>query len=480
MTNDDARIDATGGEEPVTRLWGGRFEKGPAPELERINRSLPVDWRLWPYEIEVDRAWVDELRAVGVLDEAVAERLQHGLERVAKRLQEGEPAAEPDEDVHSLVERWLAEEVGDEASQVRLGRSRNDVVATDTRLWTLDACDRVDTALAELQQSILQAAERGLEVPFPAYSHLQRAQPTLAAHWMLSHFWPLDRARQRLVDARGRVAVSPLGAAAGTGSTIPVNRERLATRLGFEGPCENSLDAVGSRDWVAEVLYCWTQAATDLSRLAEDLVVYATAEFGLVRLGDAYSTGSSLMPHKRNPDGAELARARGGTLLGLLTGYLASLKGLPTGYSKDLQDDKNTLFVAEDALTETLSVLAGTVRTLEFGTDRARAALSPDMLTSDIAERLAQSGVPFREAHELVGSLVRRAEALGVSVSELHDLGSRDSTIELDPHFATIGPDGWSVEGGLARRAVLGGSSPRAVREQLAAARARLADRAAG
>jgi argininosuccinate lyase len=459
--------DAPGGE---MRLWGGRFGGGPAPELDRINRSLPLDWRLWPYEVEVDRAWIAELAEAGVVDGPTRDRILAGLAAVEARLVAGNPGAEADEDVHTLVERWLADEIGDEASQVRIGRSRNDVVATDTRLWTVDACRRIDAAVRDLQAAILSTAELGLDVPFPSYTHLQRAQPTTAAQWLLSHFWPLERGRDRLRDARARVARLPLGAAAGTGSTIGVDRHRLARALGFDGPSENSLDAVGSRDWVAEVLFTWTQLANDLSRLAEDLVVYASSEFGLVRLDDAYSTGSSLMPQKRNPDGAELARARGGTLLGLLAGYLASLKGLPTGYSKDLQEDKRTLFTAEEALSETLAVLAGTLGTLEFDGDRAASALTPEMLTADVAELLAAGGLPFRTAHEAVGQLVRHAEAEGRPVSDY--VG--ESAAAVNPHLSSIRPEWWDVTAGLERRSVSGGSAPSAVRDQFEEARARL------
>jgi argininosuccinate lyase len=452
------------------RLWGGRFEGGPAPELDRINRSLPLDWRLWPYELAVNRAWVGELAEAGLLESETRDRILAGLAVVETRLQAGAPGLEPDEDVHTLVERWLSDEIGDEASQVRIGRSRNDVVATDTRLWTLDACGRVDSAVRSVQTAMLSTAERATDVPFPAYTHLQRAQPTTAAQWLLSHYWPLVRGRDRLRDARARIARLPLGAAAGTGSTVPVDRNRLALSLGFEGPCENSLDAVGSRDWVAEVLFSWTQLANDLSRLAEDLVLYASAEFGLVRLDDAYSTGSSLMPQKRNPDGAELARARGGTLLGLLTGYLASLKGLPTGYSKDLQEDKRTLFAAEDAVAETLAVIAGTIATLTFENDRAAETITPEMLAADIAELLAAGGVPFRSAHEAVGRLVRQAELDERSLSDY--VG--DASAEVDPVLASIRPEWWDVKAALDRRSVAGGSAPAAVRDQLQAARARL------
>jgi argininosuccinate lyase len=452
------------------RLWGGRFEGGPAPELDRINRSLPLDWRLWPYELAVDRAWIEELAAAGLLDGESRDRILSGLAVVEARLQAGDPGLEPDEDVHTLVERWLADEIDDDASQVRIGRSRNDVVATDTRLWTLDACRRIDGAVRGLQEAILATAETGIDVPFPAYTHLQRAQPTTAAQWLLSHYWPLVRGRDRLRDSRARVARLPLGAAAGTGSTIPVDRDRLADALGFDGPCENSLDAVGSRDWAAEVLYAWTQLAGDLSRLAEDLVLYASAEFGLVRLSDAFSTGSSLMPQKRNPDGAELARARGGTLLGLLAGYLASLKGLPTGYSKDLQEDKRTLFSAEEAVAETLAVLAGMIATMSFDDERAAAAITPEMLAADVAEMLAAGGVPFRTAHEAVGRLVRQAEAERRSLSDF--AGAKAATV--DPALGSIEDEWWDVTKALQRRSAAGGSSREAVRAQFDEARARL------
>jgi argininosuccinate lyase len=461
---------------PPRGLWEGASGQGPAPELDRLNRSLPFDWRLWPHELAVDRAWVRELSVLGLVGAGDAERLLAGLEAVRARLATGTPGEEPDEDIHSLIERWLEEEAGPLASQVRLGRSRNDVVATDARMWARDACAAMDGRITALQAALLDAAERAGDLPFPVYSHLQRAQPTRAAAWLLSHFWPLQRDRARIADAARRMNRMPLGSAAGAGVAIPVDRERLAEALGFDGPEPNALDAVGSRDWAAEVVWCWTATAVDLSRLAEDLVVFASAEFGLVRLGDAWTTGSSLMPQKRNPDGAELARAGAGALIGLLAGLLATLKGLPSGYGKDLQEDKRALFEAEARLAPVLDALAGTIAGLTVDPHAAARALDPSVLASDVAERLAARGIPFREAHLAVARLVRRAAELGVPISEL----SPDEVGGATSLPAGEWRDALDVEAALERRGATGGSSRAAIAEQLGSARAALAGRTSG
>ncbi len=449
-------------------LWGGRFAEGTARALDRINRSLGYDWRLWPYELRVDRAWLDELVRIEAVPADTADRLAAGLDEVAQRLEAGSPESEPDEDIHSLIERWLEQEVGTEASLIRLGRSRNDVVATDSRLWAMDAAAHIDEACEALQSAIVETATRMVDDIIPAYSHLQQAQPTRAAHWLLSHFWPIDRNRGRLDDATARVNRLPLGSAAGMGTSLPVDRNRLAMALGFCGACENSLDAVGARDWVSELLFAWTQTAIDLTRLAEDLIVYSSAEFSLVRIADGYSTGSSLMPQKRNPDGAELARATGGILLGILAGYLATLKGLPTGYNKDLQEDKLALLDAERRLSEVLGVLTGTVATLEIGSGAGSG--DPAVLATDLADHLVETGMSFREAHELSGFLVLRAEELGVSVAAV----STTERATLDPRLEELPHDLWDPERSLERRRALGGSSRARVLEQLEAARERL------
>jgi len=387
---------------------------------------------------------------------------------VARRLEAGTPESEPDEDIHSLIERWLEEEIGPEASLLRLGRSRNDVVATDTRMWAMEAAARIDEACESLQSAIVETAARMVEDLIPAYSHLQQAQPTRAAHWLLSHFWPIERNRGRMDDATARMNRLPLGSAAGMGTSLPVDRNRLSMALGFSGACENSLDAVGARDWVSELLFVWTQTAIDLTRLAEDLIVYSSAEFALVRISDAYSTGSSLMPQKRNPDGAELARANGGILLGALAGYLATLKGLPTGYNKDLQEDKVALLDAERRLDDVLRVLAGTIATLEIGPGAGGG--DPAVLATDVADYLVEQGLSFKEAHELSGNLVRRAEELGVSASEV----SAQERATLDARLTDLPENLWISDRAIERRCALGGSSRQRVLEQLETARDRL------
>jgi argininosuccinate lyase len=452
-------------------LWGGRFSEPPARALERINRSLPFDWHLWTYELRVDRAWIDELVRIGTYDSGIAATLRAGLDAVEARLAdaEGDLASEPDEDVHSLIERWLEDEIGPIASNLRLGRSRNDVVATDTRLWAADAVTRVDEAMTGLQEAILGSSERFIDVIIPAFSHLQQAQPTRAAHWLLSHFWPLARNRERLAQAAERMRRMPLGSAAGMGTTLPVDRDRLAEALGFTAPTENSLDGVGARDWTAELLYVWTQAAIDLTRLAEDLVIYTSKEFSLLRISDAFSTGSSLMPQKRNPDGAELARASGGVLLGTLTGFLATLKGLPTGYNKDFQEDKVALLSAERRLTDTLAVLAGTVATLEPGDGVGGG--DPAALATDVADWLVEhAGVSFKEAHEAAGRLVRRAEELGRPVSEL----TAEERATSHERLADLPAEIWDAGPALERRAASGGPARAGVEEQIRRARARV------
>ena len=453
--------------EQVSRLWGGRFASGPSEEMDRLNRSLPVDARLWREDIRGSEAWVAALAAAGVISSDEGAALETGLGAVAERLagwDAGDWAAAPDEDIHSLVERLLREEAGPVAGKMHTGRSRNDQVATDTRLWARGAVGRLDGALAALQEALLAQAEGHVETVMPAYTHLQRAQPVTAAHWLLSHAWPLARDRARLGDALRRVDVLPLGSGAISGCPFPVNRALLRERLGFAESAPNSMDAVADRDWVAELLFVAAMVGVHLSRLAEDLIVFGSGEFRLVRFSDAYSTGSSLMPQKRNPDAMELARGKAGRLIGELAGILTTLKALPSGYNKDLQEDKSALFSVFDTLEVLLPAVAGTVRTLEIDAERAAAALDDGMFATELADFLVGRGMPFREAHEVIGGIFREAEERGDALSEL----PAESFTEASELFegADLGAL-FDAEAAVARRTGEGGTSPESVRAQI-------------
>jgi argininosuccinate lyase len=452
-----------------TRLWGGRFEGSPSAEMDRLNRSLPVDRRLWREDILGSRAWASALVRAGVLTANEGTELDAGLQRVEAnmaRFTEGEWDQAPDEDIHSLVERLLREEIGPLAGKLHTGRSRNDQVATDTRLWALGALDAVDGLVADLQRALLAQAESNADTVMPSYTHLQRAQPISAAHWLLSHAWALVRDRERIRGARERVSVLPLGSGAIAGCPFPIDRELLRDRLGFGAISRNSIDAVGDRDWVAEILFAAATLGAHLSRLAEDLILFTSAEFGFVRLSDTYSTGSSLMPQKRNPDAMELARGKAARLIGGLVGTLTLLKGLPTGYNKDLQEDKETLFDAVDTLTTLLPAVTGSVATMTLDADRTMAAIDAAMLATDLADFLVRAGVPFRDAHERVGRLVRAAEELGCSLSEL----PHERFVGVAPEFQTANlKELFDPRRSLEARSVSGGTGKSALQEQMTA-----------
>ncbi|HEV8399859.1 MAG TPA: argininosuccinate lyase [Gemmatimonadales bacterium] len=400
-------------------MWGGRFALGPSEALDALNRSLPVDHRLWPQDVIASKAWVHALGRVGVVSPAEEAQLEQGLDRVADRLADGAAVGAPDEDVHTLVERLLYEEVGTVAGKLHTGRSRNDQVATDLRLWTLDAIDELDASVASLGRTLVTKAKTGVDAILPGYTHGQRAQPVRWAYVLLAHAWPLVRDRQRLADARRRVAELPLGSGALAGSGFPVDRVLLKEALGFRALSANGLDATGDRDFVAEVLFVIALIGTHLSRLGAELITYASGEFGFVTLSDAFSTGSSLMPQKRNPDVFELARGKAGRLLGDFVALLTTLKGIPAGYQKDLQEDKALLFDACDTLGVVLPALTGAIDTLTVNADRMAAALDPAMRATDLADLLVEAGVPFRESHGLVGRLVREAEKAGVPLDKV-------------------------------------------------------------
>jgi len=448
-------------------MWGGRFSGAINERMARFNRSYPFDWRLWDEDIRGSLAWARQLALAGVLSADELAELARGLEAVRAEFAAGRFIAAPsDEDIHSAVERRLGELAGPVAGKLHTGRSRNDQVATDVRLWTLGAIRRVDGGVRELQGALLGRAESAGDVLMPGYTHLQRAQPILLAHWLLSHFWPLQRDRARLADCAGRTAVLPLGSGALAGTPVAVDRVALADDLGFVEASPNSVDAVSDRDFVAEFLFCAALIGIHLSRLAEDMILYSTSEFGFVTLDDAYATGSSLMPQKKNPDSLELARGKAGRLLGDLVALLTVLKGLPSAYDKDLQEDKEPLFDAADTLELALPVVAGAIATARFHRERMRAAFEDAMLATDVADYLVERGVPFREAHHAVGALVREAESRGVALSAL----------PIDAYravHAAFGDDVLAVfdfARSAAARRVAGATGPEAVREQLALA----------
>jgi argininosuccinate lyase len=456
------------------KLWGARFAGGPAPALEAVNRSITTDFRLWRFDVQLSKAWAVALWDAGVLTLDESRAMEAGLDRVAARIAGGEPVLPSDEDVHTLVDRLLSDEVGTLGAKLHTGRSRNDQVATATRLWCMDACQTLDGMLRDLQHTLVVQAEVLGETLMPAYTHLQRAQPVLAAHWLLSHFWPLERDRARLQAAARAAAVLPLGSGAVAGSAYPVKRVLLKESLGFAAISPNSIDAVADRDFVAELLFTLALVGTHLSRMAEDLILYGSSEFGFVKYGDAYTTGSSMMPQKRNPDALEIARGSGARVLGDLTALLATLKGLPSGYNKDLQDDKRTLFDAVDALSLVLPAVAGAVGELTFDAARMSAALSSTMMATDVADLLVRQGATFREAHGVVGRLVLEAESAGVELSAL----PQSSFTAAHPLLtAEAVADALSAEASVRRREVAGGTGPVAVAEQLEAARLALSPR---
>ena len=445
-------------------MWGGRFTLGPSEALDALNRSLPVDHRLWPQDVAASKAWAQALGRVGVVTPPEESQLLEGLDKVAERLADGAAVGAPDEDVHTLVERLLYEEIGALAGKLHTGRSRNDQVATDLRLWTLEATDQLDHDLALFGRTLVARARAGMDEILPGYTHGQRAQPVRWAYVLLAHAWPLVRDRQRLADACRRVAELPLGSGALAGSGFPVDRVLLKEALGFRAVSANALDATGDRDFVAEVLFALALVGTHVSRLGAELVLYTSAEFGFVRLADQFSTGSSLLPQKRNPDVFELARAKSARILGDLVALLGTLKGLPAGYSKDLQEDKALLFDAFDTLSLVLPAVTGAIDTMTVDRERMLGALDASLRATDLADLLVQAGVPFRESHVLVGNLVREAEQARVPLDRVTPAVAARIHPALGEAISRLGTWEQSVEG----RGTPGGSSRASVLEQIA------------
>ena len=459
---------------PTKTLWHGRFGEGPSAELLAFTVSLHFDQRLAEVDIEGSRAHVTMLARQGMLTNDERAEIVAALEAVRVELATGVFVfAESDEDIHTAIERRVTEIAGDAGGKLHTGRSRNDQVATDLRLWLRHAGRDQIERIHALQEVLIRRAVEAGDAYLPGYTHLQRAQPVLLAHHFLAHVWAFARDVDRWFDCLERADVSPLGAGALAGSSLPIDPAFSAQQLGFARPFENSLDAVSDRDFVAEALFCATMTQIHLSRIGEEVVLWTTEEFGFMRLADSYSTGSSMLPQKKNPDIAELARGKAGRLIGDLAGLLATLKGLPLSYNRDLQEDKEPLFDAIDTCALTLSAIAGLIETATMVPQNlAAAADSPANAATDLAEYLVRQGVPFREAHAVVGNLVRQSIERGVGLDEL---------VETDPR---LGPDAIPMllpGAGIKRRTSPGGAGPeplveqlRLVTERMASQRARL------
>jgi len=449
-------------------MWGGRFSKSIDDAFAHLNASFRFDWRLYDADIRGSIAYAKALARANILGDAERDALIDGLTRVKAEFDARTFEAEPgDEDVHTAVERRLGELVGAVAGKLHTGRSRNDQVASDTRLFMLGSISNLQSLISNVQRAIIARAEEHLDVIMPGYTHLQRAQPILFSHWLMSFFWMLERDRERFAECATHTAVLPLGAGALAGNAFGIDREFLAGELGLARVSENSIDAVSDRDFIAEFLFDAALLGVHLSRLGEDLVLYSSAEFDFIAMDDAYATGSSLMPQKKNPDAMELARGKSARLIGDLTALLTMLKGLPSAYDKDLQEDKEPLFDAVDTLDALLPVVAGVIRTLRVNADAMRRALDASMLATDLADYLVRRGVPFRDAHHKVGQAVKRAEARGVALSGL----SMEEYKKIAPEFGADVKDVFDFGTSIASREVIGGTGPNAVRDQIAKAK---------
>jgi len=449
-------------------LWGGRFSEPTDADLKALNDSIGFDKRMYKQDIAGSMAYARAIAQVGVLTDAEAETIIDGLQQVLGEFEAGTFELKPeDEDIHTAVERRLTELVGAVGGKLHTGRSRNDQVATDFRLWVKDAMSQIDALAEALQLALIEQAELHLETVMPGYTHLQPGQPITAAHWLMSFFWMLVRDRERLEDAYKRTSVSPLGSGALAGTPLAIDRAALAQELGFNSYSQNSLDGVSDRDFVAETLFVLALLGTHLSRLGEDIVIYSNPQFGYITLNDRYSTGSSLMPQKRNADPMELARGKAGRLIGNLTGFLVTLKGLPSTYNKDLQEDKEAIFDSVDSLLIILPVVIAIIKTLKLNPAKMRAALGDDLLATDLADYLVRKGLPFRQAHHIVGQAVQLAAQQGIGLSGL----TASMLAGLSDLFTDDVVNVFDFDASVARRAADGGTAPEAVRRQITAAR---------
>ncbi len=455
------------------KMWGGRFEKGPDASFYEFERSWQFDRRLLPQELALDRAWARAIAAAGILNDEECAQIVRALDEIECRAK-SEPAwldASNAEDVHHFAERALIEKLGSLGAKLHTGRSRNEMVATEFRMYVKDAALEIQQAIVALARAAAGQAEKNMGVPMPGTTHMQHAQPLLLSHWLLAHGEAFVRDAERLKAAATRADLCPLGSGALAGCAFPLDRKALARDLGFSGITANSLDAVSDRDFALEFLFALTTLAMHLSRLAEDMVLFATPEFGFIELPDEFSTGSSLMPQKKNPDAWELIRGKTGRIYGSLFGLLTTFKGLPLSYQRDLQEDKEALFAAHDQALAMTQIAAAALAATKFNEMRLReAAEDPALVATELADYLVACGVPFREAHEIVGKVLRAAEQEGKSIREMPIERLREFSTAFGRDLSTV----LSLESALARRAVAGGTAPAAVRAALGDFKARL------
>ncbi|HKW65042.1 MAG TPA: argininosuccinate lyase [Candidatus Acidoferrum sp.] len=457
------------------RLWGGRFEREPNAQFDAFQRSFAFDKRLLPYEIDVDRAWAKALEPIGTLTAAEVKQTLAALDKIAERAKNDsawfERLGTGAEDVHHFVEKALVEELGPLGWKLHTGRSRNELVATDFRLFVIDAVAQLQKDLEALLSALLTQAKANLSVPMAGMTHMQHAQPILLSHFLLAHAEAFTRDVTRLQHAAASADACPMGSGALAGNSFAIDRHAIARELGFSRITANSLDAVSNRDFALDYLFALTGIATHLSRLAEDFVIFASQEFSYVILPDEYSTGSSLMPQKKNPDAWELLRGKTGRITGALISLLTTLKGLPTSYQRDLQEDKEALFAAHDQVSDMIAVAAGAIAATKFDIDRLRAAASnPALLATEAADHLVRKGIPFRQAHDIVGKVLREAEKQGVSFTAL----PLEKLKQVSPAFDSDFAKSLSVDAALAAKKVPGGTAPESVRAAIEDLEARL------
>jgi len=464
--------DDASGKAHAIDLWGGHFEQGAAPLMEQINASIGFDKRLAAHDLAGSKAHARMLAAVGLLSEAERDAILGGLERIAAEIEAGEfTFSSALEDIHMNIEARLTELIGEPGKKLHTARSRNDQVATDVRLWTRDAIDRTDRLLRDLQAALLARAEEHADAVMPGFTHLQAAQPVTLGHHLLAYVEMFGRDRGRFRDARTRLDECPLGAAALAGTSFAIDREMTARELGFDRPAANSIDAVADRDFALEFLAAAALAAIHLSRLAEELVLWSTPQFGFVRMAETFSSGSSIMPQKRNPDAAELVRAKAGRMIGDLNALMVVIKGLPLAYSKDLQEDKEPLFDAADSLALCLAAMAGMIESMDIDRERLLAAAGVGHTTAtDLADWLVRRlGLPFRAAHGIAAKAVRRAEARGIGLPELELVELQ----AIEPRITAEVFEVLTVERSVASRTSFGGTAPERVRAAIRAAKER-------